>query len=90
MKTTVHNMRNGPQYNSVYIGRPGQWGNPFIIGIHGDRDEVIKKFIDRFNAKEGRNRVRKELRGKALMCWCKPAACHGDWLAMIANQEIEE
>lgn len=26
----------------------------------------------------------KELRGKVLGCWCKPAACHGDGLARLA------
>ena len=30
----------------VYIGRGSIWGNPFIIGKDGDRDEVIKKYED--------------------------------------------
>jgi len=91
MKTKVTNKRNNLiSPDDVYIGRPSQWGNPFTIGKHGDRDEVIKKFIDHFDQKEFRNRVRQQLQGKHLVCWCKPAACHGDWLAMIADQEIEE
>ena len=28
----------------VYIGRPSKWGNPFIIGKHGTREEVINKY----------------------------------------------
>jgi len=28
----------------VYIGRGSSFGNPFEIGIHGDRNEVIKKY----------------------------------------------
>lgn len=29
---------------SVYVGRGTPLGNPFIIGKHGDRDEVIRKY----------------------------------------------
>jgi hypothetical protein len=28
----------------VYIGRPSKWGNPFVIGKHGDRAAVIRKY----------------------------------------------
>lgn len=27
--------------NAVYIGGPSKWGNPFVIGKHGTRAEVI-------------------------------------------------
>lgn len=30
----------------VYIGRPSKWGNPFIVGADGTRDEVIQKYKD--------------------------------------------
>lgn len=29
--------------------------------------------------------VREQLRGKNLVCWCKPLPCHGDVLLTIAN-----
>jgi hypothetical protein len=29
---------------NVYIGRPGKWGNPFVIGKDGTRAEVIAKY----------------------------------------------
>lgn len=28
----------------VYIGRPSKWGNPFVIGRDGSREEVIEKY----------------------------------------------
>jgi hypothetical protein len=28
----------------IYIGRPSKWGNPFLIGKDGSRDEVIEKY----------------------------------------------
>ena len=34
----------GPVPNSVYIGRPSIWGNPYAIGRDGTRDDVIAKY----------------------------------------------
>lgn len=78
--------------DAVYVGRPSKWGNPFRIGPDGDRAEVIRKhrqFVydhvytsDRFMAD-----MNHELRGKDLVCWCEPAACHADILLEIANAE---
>lgn len=31
--------------NIVIIDRSGPWGNPYIIGVDGDRDEVCDKHI---------------------------------------------
>ncbi|HEX3800219.1 MAG TPA: DUF4326 domain-containing protein [Verrucomicrobiae bacterium] len=37
---------------------------------------------------EFRVRIRRELRGKNLACWCKPGApCHADVLLKIANSK---
>lgn len=30
--------------DAIYVGRPSKWGNPFIVGKHGDRDNVVKLF----------------------------------------------
>lgn len=71
----------------VYIGRPGPYGNEFVIGPDGTREEVIRKYEARargdaaFVAK-----VKRELRGKVLGCWCAPLPCHGDVLAAIADE----
>ena len=73
---------------SVYVGRPSEWGNHFVIGKDGNRDEVIDKFKkwawhpEQF---EWRCRVRSELKGKNLICWCAPYACHASVLVDIAN-----
>ena len=70
----------------VYIGRPGPFGNPFAIGRDGTRTEVIEKFEHWLrNQPELLARVRAELPGKVLGCWCAPRPCHGDVLARIAG-----
>jgi hypothetical protein len=72
----------------VYIGRPSKWGNPFIIGKNGNREQVITKYDKWILEPEQAHLLkdaRVELRGMILGCWCKPLACHGDTLAFYAN-----
>ncbi|MGD2065581.1 MAG: DUF4326 domain-containing protein [Candidatus Bathyarchaeota archaeon] len=84
----VHNKYHktaGP--DAVYIGRGSPYGNPFVIGKHGNRDEVC----DRYEAMLRENpqlvaRVKAELKGKDLVCFCAPKRCHGDTLLRIANE----
>ena len=72
----------------VRIDRATVWGNPFRIGDHGSRDEVIARY-ERWllNDPYLMDRIG-ELRGKVLGCWCAPNACHGDILAKYANAEV--
>ena len=67
--------------DAVYIGRGSKWGNPFKIGIHGNRDEVINRYITEVIPLLPVH----ELRGKSLKCYCKPKRCHGDALLEFAN-----
>ena len=60
--------------NAVYIGRGSPWGNPFVIGKDGTRDEVIALYKEHILPKLDVE----PLRGQHLVCFCKPAACHGD------------
>lgn len=69
-----------------YIGRPSPFGNPFVIGRDGSRDEVIAKYRAYIEARpQLKELARKQLRGLNLVCWCAPLACHGDVLLEIAN-----
>lgn len=86
MNRVVHCKRES---YDVYIGRPSKWGNPFKIGLHGNRKEVLSLYR-RWLLMEAqtplREAAKKELRGKILGCWCAPQACHGDILLEIANE----
>ena len=69
----------------IYVGRGSKWGNPYAIGEHGTRDEVIEAYR-RFLWKQIRSgdvtiEDLLELDGKRLGCFCKPQACHGDVIA---------
>jgi hypothetical protein len=69
--------------DAIYVGRPSKWGNPFVIGKDGTREEVIARYREwiAYRAPETFD----ELRGKDLVCWCAPKACHADVLLEIAN-----
>lgn len=69
-----------------YVGRGTPYGNPFIEGKDGTREEVVKKFEEMLlNNPELLQKVRSELRGKTLGCSCKPQLCHAHVLAWYAN-----
>lgn len=79
---------------AVYVGRPTKWGNPYEIGRDGTRREVVEKYrVWLLNGQhEGAPpKVKlayqslKELKGKHLVCWCAPQACHADVLLELAN-----
>jgi hypothetical protein len=70
----------------VYIGRPGPWGNPFVIGKDGTRDEVIQKYKEWIVTQELLMQEVHTLKGKVLSCWCWPKKCHGDVLIELAEK----
>jgi len=79
----VHNRyHNTAPADAIYIGRGSPWGNPFKIGIDGNREAVINKFECEILPKLDLT----TLRGKHLVCFCKPARCHGDILLREANK----
>ena len=84
----VYNIHSGEvPTNAVPIMRPSVFGNPFVIGKDGDRDQVCEKYElwleERPKLKKA---IKMVLKGKDLVCCCKPARCHGDTLLRIANE----
>ena len=76
----------------VFNPLAGQWGNPYRIGPDGDRTQVIEKFkqfvedyLHSTKRSGASNTQFKDLKGKTLVCFCKPEACHGDVLAEIVE-----
>lgn len=88
----VHNKYHGTApADAVYIGRPSEWGNPYIVGVHGVQGECVVLHRQMVEADpELKAKIRRVLRGKHLMCYCKPRDCHGDTLFDIANEPSED
>ncbi|MFO0958251.1 MAG: DUF4326 domain-containing protein [Isosphaeraceae bacterium] len=84
MTKVVHCKR---EPHDVYIGRPSKWGNPFVIGRDGTREDVVAKYEAWLHTQPELMAALPELKGKTLGCWCAPQECHGDVLARLANAE---
>ena len=83
-KCKVVNLRK--ERYDIYIGRGSKWGNKFVIGKDGDREEVVRRYREWIlNNKELLGSLH-ELKGKVLGCFCKPKACHGDVLVELVNE----
>ena len=65
----VVNVRN--EKFDVYVGRGSKWGNRFVIGKDGSREEVVEKYRVWFEKESGLKGCLGELEGKVLGCWCK-------------------
>lgn len=74
--------------DAIRCDRTTIYGNPFIIGIDGTRDQVCDKYEKwiwediNFSLRE---KMVNELRGKDLICWCYPDRCHCETIIDIAN-----
>lgn len=75
--------------NTVYVGRPTEWANPYVGDAEHDNHHVtrlFREYCERPEQAEFVARVRQVLRGKHLACWCGlDMDCHGDVLLEIAN-----
>lgn len=82
----VHNkhQRAAPP-DAIYIGRGSPWGNPFKVGRDGTREQVIARYEKEVLPTLDLS----PLRGRDLVCFCAPLACHGDILIREANKERE-
>lgn len=86
----------GESAYDVYIGRGpnSKWGNPFVIGFHGTRAEVIQMYKEWIVNQPNLIKDLPELKGKVLGCHCasekNPKPCHGEILLnLLKEQGIE-
>ncbi|ASV44733.1 ribonucleotide reductase NrdA-like [Agrobacterium phage Atu_ph07] len=78
----VHNKyHNTAPSDAIYCGRGSPYGNPYVIGKDGDRDDVCDKFEQNILPTLDVS----ALRGKDLICFCKPKRCHCDSIIIKAN-----
>ena len=83
----VINKRDASASAGIYIGRGSAWGNPYVIGKDGNRAEVIAKYRKYAVMMLSENpHWLYRLRGKDLVCYCAPLACHGDVLLEMIGE----
>jgi hypothetical protein len=79
--------------DDVYVGRPTKWGNPFTHLTNSSqaqyivesREEAIEAYKEWLLGQPELLEQIKDLRGKNLVCWCAPKACHAEILLELAN-----
>lgn len=83
--------------DTVKVDRSTVWGNPFVIGTDGTREECVTQYRKLVTGAPVRdkalNAVRTfvlanvhTLRGQNLACWCPlDGPCHADVLLALAN-----
>jgi hypothetical protein len=73
----------------LVVARPSRWGNPFRIGVDGDRTECVAMSRSALLKRElafSVDDVRTQLAGRDLACWCRlEDPCHADVLLDIAK-----
>ena len=82
--------KTNPDY--VFIGRGSKWGNEYShLAVSRARHQVSSReeAVDGFerNQLPGLRQFLPELRGRILVCFCHPKACHGHVLAREADKE---
>ncbi|QJA43122.1 hypothetical protein [Phaeobacter phage MD18] len=84
---TIYNRHNDDvPAHAIYVGRGSPFGNPFRI-VNGRRDKAIMKFREWLLTQPDLiEKVKRELRGKDLVCYCAPSFCHAEILMEIANE----
>jgi hypothetical protein len=71
--------------DAIYCGRPSAFGNPFIIGRDGNRDEVCDKYEAWLLTQPKLIAMLPSLAGRDLVCFCAPLRCHCTTLIRLAN-----
>lgn len=83
----------------VYVGRAfyrngwelpcSRWANPFKVEKDDpDHFKSCARHAEYLNKQNSKNELRPYLlglKGKTLVCWCKPKMCHADLLAQLAD-----
>jgi hypothetical protein len=73
-----------------YIGRPGRWGNPYVIGRDGDRDAVCDVYAAHLRQSAELLKRLPDLRGAVLGCWCYPKRCHGNEIIRVLGEQCKK
>lgn len=84
----------------VYIGRPSEWSNPWVMtkGSLNSRAKVIEKYRKWLCGEAFLDLLQPErrfiidnigyLEDKVLLCYCKPLSCHGDVLLELLDEHL--
>ena len=74
---------------AVRVDRGTRYGNPFVLGEDGDRNEVCDAYrLHYLPHKPSIAERAGDLVGKVLVCHCYPERCHAESLVKLARESI--
>jgi len=75
---------------AVRVDRGTRYGNPFILGEDGDRDDVCDAYrLHYLPHKPSIAERAGDLVGKVLICHCYPERCHAEYLVKLARESVK-
>ncbi len=85
----------------IYGGRPSDLGNPYILGVDGNRETVIERYRTYFNEEIKNKKSKLYLKIQKilelakdndihLVCFCKPLDCHLDIVKEYLDNQINK
>ncbi len=96
MSHVILNIKTDNCHHAAYVARPSPLGNPYAVGVDGDRDEVIERYRGWLDARiaERDPVVCTALLGiqneQPISCHCAPARCHGEVIAEALEGGVQE
>jgi hypothetical protein len=86
-----------PDAQVIYVGRPSPLGNPYRVGQHGTREEIIARYEKWLGTTDAAlrelirlNEMDKAGRDLVLACWCAPLPCHADVIKKVIEEWPDE
>lgn len=80
--------------DAIYIGRGSKWGNPFVMGRDGNREQVCDQYRqylwNQVQSGEISLFALASLHDKPLVCFCAPLQCHGHTLMKAAQWAVNK
>ena len=74
---------------AVRVDRGTRYGNPFVLGEDGDRNEVCDAYrLHYLPHKPSIAERAGDLVGKVLVCHCYPERCHAESLVKLARESV--
>lgn len=77
--------------NTIYVGRPTKYGNPFKVGDNGNgliltAEEAVEEYKEHYLPFLNQELLKVKLGGKNLSCFCRlDMPCHTEVLLRLAN-----
>lgn len=76
--------------DTIFVDKGSPYANPFVIGVHGERDEVCDRYDLMIANETDFLKDMEYLRGKNLVTFHAPHRCHAHTLVKLAAMDLDQ